>query len=1638
MRQVFVILLVQLVISMSPLVFAADNPQIPASVSSNKVWFPDKDSPKLSCPQWVGDDGVDCVIVLAIDDMRDPPKYEAYLRPILQRLKAIDGRAPVSIMTCAIKPDDPQLQSWLQEGLSLECHTYAHPCPLLVNKDFATAKGTYDKCIDLLAEVPNSKPVAFRTPCCDSLNTVSPRFYTEIFNKTTPAGNFLQLDSSVFTVYTADDPSIPREWLYDSDGRETFRKYIPRKLERNKVIHDHFVNIIENYPYPFVIENLCWQFPCMVPSDWSANHLQKPNNPDTVRDLKRAIDITVKKQGVLNLVFHPHGWIKSEQVVDLIDHAVATHGRKVKFLNFHECLERLNKNLLGGRSLRDASGQDAGWRLVDLNRDGLMDVTLARSPGIRRTWDPVSLRWTEAAVTAPVASEQLPGNLPLPANTTNLKAGLRFVDLNDDEKLDVVFSNHEQYGAWLANSDGTGWTIELVNARRAEPPSDDEFPPIVRRDGSDNGFFVNQRELCWINEDTANLPDFLIRISFDKLLGDRIADAKSPSAAIKSMRVKPGYQIELVAHEPLTMDPVAFDWGPDGKFWIAEMADYPLGIDGHGAPGGRIRFLEDIDGDGKYDKSTLFLDKVPFPNGVIAWKKGVLVSAAPDVFYAEDTDGDGKADRRDVLFTGFVEGNQQHRANGFTRGLDNWLYLANGDSGGKVKSIKTDQILDLSGRDIRIRPDSGEMEAIAGASQFGRNRDDWDNWFGNNNSRPVWHFVLDDHYLRRNPHLAAPNFRRDVSVTPGAAPVFPSSRTMTRFNDFHTANRFTSACGAIVYRDELLFGNNLSGNQQPNAPDAAGPVSHTFVSEPVHNLVHHEVMTANGVSFTSQRAVGEEQSEFVSSTDNWFRPTMLRTGPDGSLWIADMYRLVIEHPQWIPIEWQRKLNVRAGEDKGRIWRVFPVGVKPRAIPRLDKLTVKELVEKLDSPNGWQRDLAQQLLIDTADPNAIPLLRDQAQQSANPLCRLHSLCTLAGLEQGLTSAVVSRALEDPHPGVRRHAIRLIEGFPMNHGSARGLCVLTHDPDSQVRLQLAYSAGEFADVGQPSFLLQELAIQAGNDPYQLAAIISSLNDRNLQQLLSEFVATSHDDLAPELIHQLLDQAAAFHNDAGLSLMLAVAARPDRDHHYQRWQYSAIEKLQNALNRNGSSLPQWIKGLTVSDKTLDDAKKAPDLLQTFLTSARALAIDPQASAEDRAAAVRVLGQSDELEADNMALISLLAPQEPPEIQAAVIGTLGRQNSPSIAAKLLERYRSFSPSLKLQTCDTLLRRETWRDELLTALEAKTISANDLDAATRQRLLADRSDALRERASRLLSVNLNTDRAKLVASYLAESRKGGDVQRGGELFKKTCSQCHKLGEVGHVVGPDLASLADKSAEVLLTAVFDPNRAVEARYLTFTAITKQGVTHTGIIASESASSVTLRAAEGKETTLLRSELDELQSNTKSLMPEGLEKDLKPADAAALVAYVRQNVPLPVMKSFPGNKPRLVEADAAGSLVLTPSDAEVYGSTIIIEEQHKNFGWWSSADDIVVWTINVPKAGLYSVSWTWACDPQAAGNSVAVEAAGKSLVRRVSKTAGWDDYQAETLGDIELPAGEVRFKVKPALRPLPALADVKSVVLKRKD
>ncbi|MFV2068251.1 MAG: PVC-type heme-binding CxxCH protein, partial [Pirellulales bacterium] len=1204
---------------------------------------------KLTTPQWIGEPGVKAAVVLSIDDMNTPERYEAFLRPILDHLKQIDGRAPVSIMTTHVDPSHPRLQSWLQEGVSIEAHTYDHPCPCLQGGELAKAKSTYDRSVDLLSTIPNTAPVAFRMPCCDSMNSMSPRVFAEILARTTPQGRFLSLDSSIFVLFTPADSHLPRPLVFEDDGRQRFSKYVPRNKD--------FTNYVENYPFPFVVDRLIWELPSPLPDDWQGHNLQGPHHANTLRDMKAALDATILKQGVFTLTFHPGAWIRNDQVVELIDHATAGRKGEVKFLNFREVLERLTANALGGQALRTEDGRDNGVRLLDANNDGYLDVVIGNENVHQtRVWSPETKQWQigdfpveivtadgDAGVRFGVLSEDghatflvhnertaglwhfrdgawvrqpegLAGldaggeiytslaardrgvrlrdlngdgvcelmvanpdqsavfqwradrrrwvSLPfaLPAGTSLVDeqgrdAGLRLVDLDVDTHLDLVFSNAERYSVHRYVSFAAGWAQTMISGPHG---GELDIPAIVRADGTNNGVWFKQNHMWVQNEDTGGrLPNQVDKRHYTELLGtDRNPPPRSPKESLGSFELLPGFQIELAAAEPLVMDPVDIAWGPDGKAWVVEYADYPLGLDDHGRPGGRIRCLEDTDGDGRYDQSTIFLEPVASPMGVLVWRKGIVVTAAPEVFYAEDTDGDGRADRTETLFSGFREGNQQHRVNHPRWGLDNWVHAANGDSGGTIRSLKTGQQVNINGRDLRFRPDEGLLEPQSGQTQFGTNRDDWGNWFGCNNSNPGWLYVMADHYLRRNPHFAPPAGR--VDVTPDRI-VYPVGRVLSHCDLKHRPHaawgkpgRWTSVAGVTIYRDEF-FGPHFQGN--------------LFVDDSVFNVVHRRILKPTGLTFRGERGPDEQQSEFLASHDIWFRPSSVETGPDGALWVLDMYRFVIEHPEWIHDDLEKTLELRAGHDCGRIYRIFPVGRRPRPIPRLDRLDTAGLVAAMDSPNGWQRDMAHQMLLWNADAAAVEPLEDLIRNARRPQARMHALCVLDGLRR-LTPMTALHALKDPHPGVRRHAVRVSEALlSANSHLGEALLELSRDPDPHVRMQVAYSLGEWDDP-EAGAALGRMAIESLVDPYLFAAVMSSASP-HIDAMVAEVVANrEHFSDRPALLAALMGTAVGMEDPVAMARILgAVAEKPSTG--FAPWQFEAMARLLDGLGARNSGL-------------------------------------------------------------------------------------------------------------------------------------------------------------------------------------------------------------------------------------------------------------------------------------------------------------------------------------------------------------------------------------------------------------------------------------------------------------------------------------
>ncbi len=542
-----------------------------------------------------------------------------------------------------------------------------------------------------------------------------------------------------------------------------------------------------------------------------------------------------------------------------------------------------------------------------------------------------------------------------------------------------------------------------------------------------------------------------------------------------------------------------------------------------------------------------------------------------------------------MLFTGFVEGNPQHRVNGFEMGLDGWVYGANGDSGGRVRSLKTGQTVAISGRDFRFRPDTGEFEAESGQTQYGRHRDDWGRWFGNNNPNWAWHYLLANRDVRRNPHYAAPDPRHTLEPE---TRVYPVSITVARFNDVGMANHVTSANSATPYRDELF-----------------GPwfATSLFVSEPVHNVVHRMVLEPDGVTFRGRRGPNGAGREFLASSDNWFRPTMLKTGPDGALWVADMYRAVIEHPEWIPDDWEKRLDLRAGSEQGRIYRVFPVNRKPRPIPRLDQLDETGLVAALDSPNGWQRDTAERLLLHRGGTTALPALRELAVRTKRPQARVQAIWALADLG-GLDESSAMAGLNDRDGRVREAVVEAVEPLlPKSDALAEAVLRLAEDPEARVRFRLALLLGNWDD-HRAGEALAKLARRDGKDSWMRTAILCSAMPHVPALLGGVLGGPGEGEPPPEMVEPLLALAGALPGGLSEAAVRSIGRPAGQGGRFAPWQFSALAGLLAARERARKPL-------------------SIDLDQPFAElrdSARRLVPDDAAGEAERLAAISLLRHS------------------------------------------------------------------------------------------------------------------------------------------------------------------------------------------------------------------------------------------------------------------------------------------------------------------------------------------------------------------------------------------------------------------------------
>ena len=964
---------------------------------------------------------------------------------------------------------------------------------------------------------------------------------------------------------------------------------------------------------------------------------------------------------------------------------------------------------------------------------------------------------------------------------------------------------------------------------------------------------------------------------------------QSVENALRTFELAPGFQIELVASEPLVADPVAMEIDAYGHLYVVEMRGNPF--DKSGA--GKVKLLTDTNGDGRMDKSTVFADSLIMPSGITSWKKGVLVTDPPHVLYLEDSNGDGLADIRKIVLTGFDSTDLESNVNNPVFGLDNWIYLGNGpgDREGDIYySGKPDGPRlphNASGHIIRFRPDSQELEMASSQTQFGHSFDNWGHHLLVNNSNHIYQEVIAARYLKRNPDLLVSDATQSLSDHGEAAEVYPITKNPER-QLLTDVGVFTSACSVIPYGGGLF----------PPVFDSV-----TFVAEPVSNLVHADVIKNNGATFTASRVYPDK--EFLASTDAWFRPVNMYIGPEGALYVVDYYRQIIEGPEWMAEEVVKSGNLYNGADKGRIYRITPVGTKPASWTKnlaLDDATLELLVEKLADPNIWWRRNSQRLLIDRDSEEIIPALIKMANNTRSPLGRLHALWTLEGMHQ-LTADLITKALHDTEAGVRENAVRLAElHLAATPTLVEALLALQTDTSPKVRYQLLCTLG-FIDTPQAAKVRQALLFMDVKDPWVQVAALSAPSSQKialLNAILERFVP-----VYSSLVQRLSAMIAATDKSEGVYHLLQKATASVSDKKGS-WQVSVLEGLSEGFKSRKSSSPslhaeQNLLVRAFLENPLPQVRQAclhvlqeiglPQGHQTkvALLKAEHMAADQGLAAEERAGAIHFLGLTNP-EPYTSLLKSLIVPREPLPVQLSALQTLSAIPDVTVSQYVLQQWEVLTPEIRDAALNTFLVYPFSVPRirlLLDAIADGNVQETSLGWSRSVVLMRDIPDSLKNRA-RFLLTKEDDQRQVFVKQYQPALDLAADKVQGKEVFLKNCSVCHQIGGAdGKAFGPDLSTVRNWLPANLIVNILDPGVSIANGYDLWAVELKTGEVKQGIISSETPSAITLRYLGGQEAIIARQDVQSLKALTMSAMPPGLEKQINQQQMADLLAFLKQ-------------------------------------------------------------------------------------------------------------------------------------------------------
>jgi len=971
-----------------------------------------------------------------------------------------------------------------------------------------------------------------------------------------------------------------------------------------------------------------------------------------------------------------------------------------------------------------------------------------------------------------------------------------------------------------------------------------------------------------------------------------------PESALSTFELEPGFKIELLAAEPLLGDPVDMEIDEYGRLYVVEMFGYPLDKSGTG----KISLLTDTDGDGRMDKSTVFAEGMVLPNSIMRWKKGVIVTDAPNLLYFEDADGDGKAEIRDTLLTGFALSNPQHNLNSPLLGIDNWIYLAHesavgtdrykeefGDPGRAIyypDQPKAPRLaINAGGRTIRFQPDHHRLEMTSSATQYGHTFDAWGHHLLVNNSNHAFQEVIAERYLLRNPDLLISDATQNISDHGTSAEVFPI--TLNPQNQLLTdVGVMTSACSLTAY---------LGGDFPPPFDSV------TFVAEPVSNLVHVDRLKDQGASFVASRL--RPHQEFLASTDAKFRPVNFYVGPDGALYVVDFYRQIIEHPEWMSDDVVQGGALYSDSDKGRIYRISRTDSKPSGWTKglaLGDAASDQLVEKLASPNSWYRQNAQRLLVDRADKKSVAALMLMAKNTTSPLGRLHALWTLEGIGE-LKPEQILQALKDPVAGIRENAIQLAELHGKDGSFAKALLSLQDDADPKVRYQLLCTLGFintpeamqvrhkllFRDIGDKWVQIAALTAPPSQTASLLKVVLDNYSEDNaayssLVERLTTMLGVNGNQ---QVIQQLIQRATDVTTENRSALQASILEGLAQGMENKTTRSPVSETDQNRLIKTFFGHPSSL--VRKGSFHLLQRVGITNEIQAGIAIEKAVSIGTdQHQAEDRRAEAIDFISLRNPAAQAPLLMKLVVPTEQLSVQLASLRTLSFVPDTTVSRYLLNQWPVLTPDLRDAAMRTFLVNSDRVGMLLNEIETGKIQPADLSFHRKVGLMLQSDEKLRNQARRLFTKN-NDDEVNKAYQHALELE--GDAVKGQAVYQQQCGLCHQIrGKDGIALGPDLGTIHNWSPKAIMANILAPNLSISSGYDLWMVELKNGESIQGIIATETPGAITLRNNGSAEKTIKREDIKSLKALNMSAMPVGLDKLISIEQMADLLAFLKKN------------------------------------------------------------------------------------------------------------------------------------------------------